>query len=365
MKIGFVLDDSLDRGDGVQQYILTLGTWLTGQGHQIHYLVGQTKRTDLANVHSLSNNFGVRFNGNRMTIPLPASKTPIKKLLTTEQFDVLHVQMPYSPFMAAKVIRYAPVNTRIFGTFHILPYRHLQDWGARLLSWWLRKPTAKMQQVWSVSQPAQVFAQKLKIDSTVLPNVVNYNLFHQPVVTQQSFKIVFLGRLVERKGCLELLKAFELAQLAMPNAQLIIGGGGEQADRLENWVTDHNLNGKVVFEGFIDEAAKPSFLAQASIAVFPSLGGESFGIVLLEAMAAGSAVVIGGNNPGYASVLAPVPNSLFNPRDSQALANLLVKLYKDKAFGQAINTTQKQMVKDYDVAVVGKKLLSYYQKELA
>ena len=67
MKIGFVLDDSLDKSDGVQQYVLTLGHWLHSQGHEVHYLVGQTERTDIQNVHSLSKNVRAKFNQNRMS----------------------------------------------------------------------------------------------------------------------------------------------------------------------------------------------------------------------------------------------------------------------------------------------------------
>src|SRR4051812_41321546 len=103
LKIGFVLDDSLDKPDGVQQYVLSMGEWLRSQGHDIHYLVSTTTRSDLSNVHNLGRFVTVRFNGNAMGTPLPASGRKIKRLLRDEQFDVLHVQLPYSPFLAHKV----------------------------------------------------------------------------------------------------------------------------------------------------------------------------------------------------------------------------------------------------------------------
>jgi Glycosyltransferase Family 4 len=121
MKIGFVLDDTLDSTDGVQQYVLTLGKWLKDQGHDVHYLVGATKRRDIPDVHSLSRNMSVRFNGNQMSMPLPAKKFEITALLSTEKFDVLHVQVPYSPLLAHRVIMAAPPQTAIIGTFHIAP----------------------------------------------------------------------------------------------------------------------------------------------------------------------------------------------------------------------------------------------------
>src|ERR1700760_451276 len=108
MKIGLVLDDTLDTPDGVQQYVIQVGTWLTAQGHEVHYLVGATERTDIPHIHSLSRNLKVKFNGNRMSMPLPTSKRTLKRFLHEQQFDVLHVQVPYSPFMAGRLLLSAP-----------------------------------------------------------------------------------------------------------------------------------------------------------------------------------------------------------------------------------------------------------------
>ncbi|MEI7683055.1 MAG: glycosyltransferase family 4 protein [Candidatus Saccharibacteria bacterium] len=362
MKIGFVLDDGLDRGDGVQQYMLTLGKWLCSQGHEIHYLVGQTHRTDIPYVHSLSRNLFVRFNGNRMSIPLPANNKRIKTLLNSEKYDVLHVQMPYSPFLAAKVIRFAPLDTKIVGTFHILPYGRLQSFAARLLSWYLRDTNKRMSNIWSVSEPARIFAQQISITSSVLPNVINLAKFKIVKAKPGSFRIVFLGRLVKRKGCYELLKAFKLVIAENPEIILHIGGSGPENKRLRNWVSNNGLANKVIFDGYIEEADKALYLAKADIAVFPSLGGESFGIVLLEGIASGAGVVLGGNNPGYSSVLGSIPDCLFDPRESSKFANLLIDLYEDRKKRLDLHYNQQNLVKKFDVAVVGEKLLSYYQQ---
>src|SRR3989344_2354655 len=122
MKIGFVLDDGFDRLDGVQQYMLTNGEWLNKQGHEIHYLVGETARDDIPNLHSLSKNLKVRFNKNRVSIPVRVYKKRILKLLSNEKFDVLHIQMPFSPMLSGYVVRNAPKHTAVVGTFHIAPY---------------------------------------------------------------------------------------------------------------------------------------------------------------------------------------------------------------------------------------------------
>src|SRR6266542_3842098 len=132
-KIAFVLDDSLDTPDGVQQYILTVGTWFAHLGHEVHYIVGETKRTDVPNVHSIGRNVKARFNHNRMSIPLPVSKKVIHRLLAEQEFDVVHVQMPFSPMLGGRVVKAASPQTAVVGTFHIAPHSKLVYFGTLLL----------------------------------------------------------------------------------------------------------------------------------------------------------------------------------------------------------------------------------------
>ncbi len=367
MKIGFVLDDGLDSNDGVQQYVLTLGKWLVGAGHEVQYLTGETKRTDIPNVHSLSRNIKVRFNGNRMSIPTPALAYPIRELLNREQFDILHIQMPYSPALGAKVVKYAPRGTVCVGTFHILPFGWLQHAGSQLLTWWLLPSLRRLRRVWSVSAPTQAFAHELGIASEVLPNVVDTARFTKGkklTAYKNNFTVVFLGRLVERKGCQELLKAVKLLveRGSIPHLKVLICGGGHQAEYLEEWVYNHQLEPYVEFKGFVSEDEKVDYLKTADVALFPSLGGESFGIVLIEAMAAQAGVVAGGNNPGYASVLQPTPEALFNPYDPTAIAGLLQKVHDQPAWAKQLHIRQQKLVKQYNVATIGQKLVSYYQE---
>src|SRR5204863_1213378 len=94
LSIGFVIDDSLDRTDGVQQYVKSLGAWLSSRGHRVSYLSGQTTMTSWkgGQVYSLARNIRVKFNANRLAIPAPADKSEIIKILDAEQYDVLHIQ---------------------------------------------------------------------------------------------------------------------------------------------------------------------------------------------------------------------------------------------------------------------------------
>jgi phosphatidylinositol alpha-mannosyltransferase len=371
LKIGLVLDTSLDQPDGVQQYVITIGEWLRGRGHEVHYLVGESKRTDLTNVQSLARNVGVRFNGNSTTIPLPTSKKKLRDFLEQQQFDVLHVQMPHSPFMAQRLILAASDKTAIVGTFHIAPYSRLVSIGNRALGVWLRPSLKRFDTIVSVSSAAASFAQSsFGIKTKVLPNVIEYQRFKTaqpyPQYDDGRITILFLGRLVPRKGCEVLLEAVrQLSEHAgLPPFRVLVCGSGPQESKLKKFVAKNKLRDIVSFMGFVDETEKISYYASADISVFPSSGGESFGIVLLEAMASGKAAVLAGDNPGYRSVMSPQPRQLFNPYNASALADLLTQSIRHDKVRARARAWGLEYTAKFDVGVVGKQLEDIYAKAL-
>lgn len=371
LKVGFVLDDTLDTPDGVQQYVLTLGNWLAAQGHEVHYLVGQTERTDLPHVHSLSRNVKVQFNGNRMSTPLPASRRAVRKLLEAEAFDVLHVQIPYSPFMAAKVLAAAPKQTAVFGTFHIAPHSASVLIANRLLGKMLRRSLQRFDSIFAVSAAAADFARSAYgVNTTILPNVVKASHFKSaepyPAAPATTLSLVFLGRLVPRKGCQVLLQALAIlrSEGKLETVHTYICGKGPLLPTLQEYTRRSGLDTYVEFTGFVDDDTKARYLKTADIAIFPSTGGESFGIVLIEAMAAEHPVVIGADNEGYTTVLQPYPEALFRAGDAAALADRLRQLLDDASSRQRALDWQKDYVKQFDVNVVGRRLVGRYEEVL-
>jgi len=368
MKIGLVLDDTLDTPDGVQQYVLNVGKWLQAQGHEVHYLVGHTTRTDIANVHSLSRNLRVKFNGNRMSMPLPARTSALKKFLATQQFDVLHVQVPYSPFMAGRLLRVAPARTAVVGTFHILPYSKLVTLANRSLGLLNRRSGRRFDRLVAVSKPAAEFARKhYGYKCEVVPNPVRLGQFASARSNNPELTIVFLGRLVARKGSLLLLQAVRYLReqvLYDKPFKVIIGGKGELRPTLDKYVSEHALGDIVSFHGFVTEEEKADFLAQGDIVAYPSVAGESFGIVLLEAMASARGVVLAGNNPGYVSVMEPYPAQLFNPRDISGFAHKLAEYLQDATAREKASRAQHEYVRRFDIAVVGTELVRVYTEAL-
>lgn len=371
LTVGLVLDTSLDPPDGVQQYVIGVGEWLRRQGHDVHYLVGETKHRQLPNVHSLTRNISVMFNGNRTTIPLPTRRKRLRTVLQKYNFDILHVQTPHSPFMAQPLIRLANHETAVVGTFHIAAYNWVVTAGNWLLGWWLWPSLKRFDQIVSVSPAAAAFAkQTFRKDTNVLPNVFDYDLYHQA----QPFKryddnvltILFFGRLVPRKGCLVLLEAVSrlIETKNAPQLRVIVCGKGPDLPKLQKYVQRHGLEKVVEFTGFVAEEDKPRYYASADITVFPSSGGESFGIVLVEAMAGGKACVLAGDNPGYRSVIGTHAELLFDPHDPNALADKLSRHIKDSTFRNDAAVWCAGHAKQFDVSVVGEKLLEIYAQAL-
>jgi phosphatidylinositol alpha-mannosyltransferase len=371
LRVGLVLDDGLDKPDGVQQYILGVGKWLASQGHDVQYLVGQTGRKDIANVHSLSRNIRVQSNGNSMTIPLPTRTSTLRRLLDDQQLDILHVQTPYSPFMGGKLIRLAKSTTAVVGTFHIAPNSPLISFGNRLLGLWCFRTLKRFDTMLSVSKAAADFARAtFHIESDILPNVIDYNLFAgaEPLDTYNDdvFTMLFLGRLVPRKGCQTLLRALHLVLKKDPDlkVRLVICGSGPLEAKLKRDAHRYGLDDYVEFAGFVPEDIKPRYYASSDLTIFPSSGGESFGIVLLEAMASGKAAVLAGNNPGYASVMSPRPEMLFNPNDEQELAELIAKYMKDAQLRTEAAEWGHAYSRQFDINTVGPQLVDVYNKAL-
>lgn len=369
MKIGFVLDDTLDKSDGVQQHVITVGAWLKEQGHEVHYLVADTTRNDIENVHSLGRFINVRYNKNNVRTPLPASRKKIKALLAAEQFDVLHVQLPYSPLLAKYIIKYASPETAVIGTFHILPASTLHGYSNKILRVLLGKSIQRFDKIVAVSEPAVHFARKaygMKAD--YLPNPIDINMFRSgrrlpEFNSRNKLNIVFLGRLVRRKGIMELIDAYNhIDDTLAQKTRLIVCGKGPLKSKANQHV---RVDRDVKFVGFVSEKDKPNYLASADIAVFPSTGGESFGIVLLEAMAAGSKVVIGGNNAGYASILGQQPYLLFNPKDRHLFVEQLEQFITDEKLRERMYKWQQDIVGQYDISVVGPKLIRIYKDSVA
>lgn len=371
MRIGLLLDDTLDSTDGVQQYVLLLGRWLSSRGHEVHYLVGQTTRTQPATIHSLSKNVRVSFNGNTMSVPLPANTRLLQSLAADLSLDVLHVQVPYSPLLAGRLIRMMPSTTAVVGTFHILAYSQVSTWANRVLRIINRTTGRRFDAMMATSEPAQQFARHIYgYDARVVSNPVDISHFCGVSNNTAGTHIVFLGRLVERKGALQLLKAIAyMRQHSLYNDMftVTVAGKGPQLEALQAFAQHHDLHNYVSFAGFIAEADKAMLLAGADIAVFPSVSGESFGISVVEALAAARGVVLAGDNPGYKSVmsgLAQYEDQLFDPNNTAAFAQKIVYWLSRPSARRAAAIRQQGYALTFDINRIGELVEATYHQAL-
>ncbi len=358
----------------MQQNVLTLGRWLAAQGHDVHYLTSTTTRPDLAQVHNLARNVSVRFNGNRLSTPGWASARAVDAALALD-LDVVHVQMPYSPLLAGRVIRRAPARSAVVVTFHILPLTFAARAATHVLGLVQRRQMRRLDAVLAVSSAAEEFMRgAFGVAGQVVPNPVALEPFraarraalaaHSP---SDGPRVVFLGRLVERKGAGALLDALGLlaGQGALPSGlEVVLAGTGPQRERLMRSAVELGLGDVVAFPGFVAEEDKAALLASADIVALPSLGGESFGISVVEALAASRGVVLAGDNPGYRSVMSGLTDQLVDPRDAPAFAAALAAHLADPALRRMASERQAAAAEQFDVEVVGQAVLAHYTRAL-
>ena len=373
LTIGFVFDDTLDALDGVQQHIITIGTELVRRGHDVHYLVGETHHSPVPQTVSLARNVMVSFNGNRMRIPLPVRKREIRAALAHNNYDILHIQAPYSPLFGGRVLECAPQSTGVVATYHIAPIDRRARYGGRALGLVNAHSHRRVDEVIAVSQVAAQYAQfTAHTHGTIIANPVNVEKFataaHRATRDAAHPHIVFLGRLVPRKGAQLLLDALDYGErhgmFPMPGLHVTIAGEGPLMDDCVQRAA--RLRTPVQFVGTVDEG-KADLLASADVAVFPAIGGETFGIVLPEAIASGAGVTLAGDNPGYRWTVRGDEDALFSvgPDHARVLAERITRALTDAPWARRLHAREEALLDRYNVQAVTDEVEQVYARAIA
>lgn len=373
LTIGFVFDDTLDALDGVQQHITTIGTELARRGHDVHYLVGETHHSPVPQTVSLARNVMVSFNGNRMRIPLPVRKRDIRAVLARNTYDILHIQAPYSPLFGGRVLECAPQSTGVVATYHIAPIDRRARYGGRALGLVNAHSHRRVDEVIAVSQVAAQYAQFTShTHGTIIANPVNVEKFataaHRATRDAAHPHIVFLGRLVPRKGAQLLLDALDYGErhgmFPMPGLHVTIAGDGPLMDDCVQRAA--RLRTPVQFVGTVDEG-KADLLASADVAVFPAIGGETFGIVLPEAIASGAGVTLAGDNPGYRWTMRGDEDALFSvgPGHARVLAERIERALTDAPWARRLHAREEALLDRYNVQAVTDEVEQVYARAIA
>jgi phosphatidyl-myo-inositol alpha-mannosyltransferase len=328
MKIGLVCPYNIALGGGVQEIIRATHSHLKRRGHTVKIITAQPRDlsdVDISDMIFLGRAIDVQW-PNHTTAPLSSglSMEAIEQVMEIEQFDILHFHEPWVPALSRQILSSSrSVN---IATFHAkVPETIMSRTLSMVITPYMRAVLKDLHELTAVSEPATEYVSSLTDRAiTIIPNGIDLRhfTFRPQLQTQTPQTILYIGRLEGRKGLKHLLQAFGTLLQAGEDIQLVIAGEGPDRRKLELFVSELAIP-QVTFLGYVSDQKKLELLASADVFCTPALFGESFGIVLLEAMASGLPAVAG-NNSGYASVMQGVGAlSLINPKDTVEFARRL------------------------------------------
>jgi phosphatidylinositol alpha-mannosyltransferase len=383
MRIGIVCPYLWDIPGGVQAHVRDLAETLIGLGHQVSVLApGDEDSADLPDyVVAAGRTVPIPYNGSvaRLQFGL-VSATRVRRWLRQGEFDVVHVHEPAPPSLSLLTVLLADVP--LVATFHAASTR------SRFLAMFDSVVQAVLERLSgriAVSPAARkMIVEHLGGDAVVIPNgvsVAHYAgaapLAGYPRPIEQGGTIGFIGRYDEsRKGMSVLLAALPELVRRRPGLRLLVAGRGEQQDFLDELPPE--LAGSVRMLGMISEADKASLLRSVDVYVAPNTGGESFGIILLEAMAAGTPIVASdlqafrrvldaedrprGGSEADGRLTAGL---LFSNRDVPGLTAALDRVLSDAELRSRLSATGSELVRPYDWSVVAAQILRVYEIAIA
>ena len=325
MRIALVCPYAWDAPGGVQVHVRQLARRLLGRGHDVTVLAPAFAAPTEEFVRWVGRPVRLRFNRSVAPIsPFPSSGRMVRAALSAFQPDVVHVHEPLVPGPAVAAVRAAAAP--VVATFHAYADRAaLFSMAAPLLRGMWRRLAVRV----AVSEAAAEFVTRRFPGEAirVIPNGVETGLFAsaEPADLPAGRRILFVNRLDPRKGFRVLVRAFAHLADEVPDAVLIVAGDGPERDAVGTLPPD--IRARVLMLGTVPHNGLPPYHAAAEVFCAPSVGRESFGIVLVEAMAAGLPVVAA-DIPGYREVVRDGIDGLLVPpsspeRTAEAVHNIL------------------------------------------
>ena len=270
----------------------------------------------------------------------------VRAVLRREAFDIIHLHEPAAVWLPITILRCS--NAVNVGTFHAFRSNRLYPIWRFYARRYCRKLSARI----AVSKPALDFASRfLPGEYDVIPNGVDVDLFSTPHPPIERFadgkvNILFVSRLERRKGLLHLVRAYSRLKWEHPDIRLIVVGAGNPGEEVLGVIGERNLH-DVEFVGGVSPQDLPRYYQTADIFCAPNTGRESFGLILVEAMAAGKPIVAT-RIDGFERVVSDgVEGLLVPPRDDEALAEALERLIADPAARGEMGRRGRATVEQY------------------
>ncbi len=374
MKIGLVCPYNVALGGGVLEQVKAMQTELELRGHEVAIITPQPR------LPYMDEGRKVIFLGSATDVKTPLNTTAqfsasvltdeIDNMLEHEQFDIIHFHEPWVPVLSRQILsRSRSVNV---ATFHaMLPDTRVAQTVGRVVTPYTKPLLRHIDAFVAVSEGAAAYLLGLAdVPVEIIPNGVEIKHFHRRASQRQAQNksnelktILYVGRLENRKGVKYLLEAFAQLQSRQPGVRLVIAGAGPDREKLEHETAELGaLN--VEFLGYVDDATKVQLMHEADLFCAPSIFGESFGVVLLEAMAS-DLVTVAGDNPGYASVMQGLGKlSLVNPKDTSQFSHRLELLLFDKDLRILWQKWAKDYVRQFDYPKIIDRYEAVYETAL-
>lgn len=369
MKIGIVCPYNLFRSGGVQEHVQAQAELLTDRGHEVKTITPRPRG------YKGSPPDNVIFIGSSATLKMPIStslelggsfeRDSIDEMLEHYDFDVLHIHEPEVPMLASQII--AKATCPIVATFHA---HHPNNAAGKTITRfrvpYSRSIFSRLNYITAVSEVAAQFVRdhtdKKEQHIEIIPNGIVLDKYTSQA-SGEAKTILYVGRLEKRKGVKYLLAAFKKLNTSMPETKLLIAGDGPDYSKLTDYVDENKIK-NVEFLGFVEEKIKMKLYKEAGLFCSPAIYGESFGIVLLEAMAAGLPIVAA-DNPGYSSVMKGRGLlSLVDVTNADEFSRRLELLLSDEDLRQSWRDWAKSYVAQFDYKIIVSKYEKLYNKVL-
>jgi phosphatidylinositol alpha-mannosyltransferase len=371
MKIALVSPYDYPYPGGVTEHIAALDKYFRAQGHDTRIIAASSTNEDVLGEHVIKVSGAVspvRYSGSTARITLsPQVYRRVKKILRDEKFDVVHVHEPTVPILSLVVLRHS--HALNVGTFHAYRETNVMYEYMRPL---LQRVFNRLDGRIFVSEAVRDYvSQYFPGDSTIIPNGIDCARFAPDLQPIDQFNdgrpnILFVGRMDARKGLRYLLRAFPYIKEAIPDARLIVVGAFSDKDKAPfiRYARANKLHG-VHFVGYVSPEELPRYHRTATVYCAPNTGFESFGIVLLEAMASGLPIVAS-DITGFRSVLEDGAEGLFvPPQDERAIARAVIALLSDPARRAAMADCGRRKAARYDWSIIAQRVLDYYDELIA
>jgi len=362
VKIGLVSPYVYPLPGGVTQHVRYLYENLRLRGHDVRILTSShgLQRASEGDIIRIGKGFSLPVNGSVGTVTLsPRFVSQVRDTLEREQFDLLHFHEPFVPFLSTILLR---LSTSVnIATFHAYGgFSPSYEFGSKVM----KGEAARLHGRIAVSGAAKHFIDRyFPGEYKVIPNGVDIDRFQRAVPLARwqdgTQNILFVGRFEPRKGLLELLKAYRILRKTGCECRLLVVGTGPLGKEARRYIATRRLRG-VEFLGRVSDEEKAQLYRTADVYVSPATGGESFGIVLLEAMAAGTAIVASDIH-GYKGVVRRGREALLvPPNEPKPLAAAIARLLRDEDLRAEMAMAGRERAQDFSWERVTAKVDGFY-----